>query len=336
MLGTAPVNNTIGNKPYDNYGTANGRASRSRRHRRAATSTLRLVGHRPGTEIPVPVTVDDGIETIQVLATNDFHGRIPQTAANGEAGAAVLAGAVKQLRAENPNTVFAAAGDLIGASTFDSFVQHDKPTIDALNEAGLDVSAVGNHEFDQGYEDLIDRVMAEYDAEDNPLGGAEWQYIAANLKMKGTGDPAVPATFVQEFGDLEIGFVGAVTEELPSLVSPDGIEDLDVLDIVDSVNEEATALKAAGVDAVVLLVHEGSPGTACAAQNTPGSTWGDIVPGVNADVDAIVSGHTHLAYDCKFPVPAVGDQDRAVTERPVVSAGQYGMNLNQLEFSFDA
>ena len=78
------------------------------------------------------------------------------------AGAAVLAGAVKQLRAANPDTVFAAAGDLIGASTFESFIQHDKPTIDALNEAGLEVSAAGNHEFDQGYDDLVDRVMAPY------------------------------------------------------------------------------------------------------------------------------------------------------------------------------
>ena len=71
-----------------------------------------------------------------------------------------MAGAVKQLRAQNPNTVFAAAGDLIGASTFESFIQNDKPTIDALNEAGLEVSAVGNHEFDQGYDDLVNRVMA--------------------------------------------------------------------------------------------------------------------------------------------------------------------------------
>ena len=84
----------------------------------------------------------------------------------------MLAGAVKQLRAANPNTVFAAAGDLIGASTFESFIQQDKPTIDALNAAGLEVSAVGNHELDQGYADLVDRVMAPYDAVRNPYGGA--------------------------------------------------------------------------------------------------------------------------------------------------------------------
>ncbi len=80
--------------------------------------------------------------------------------------------------------MFAAAGDLIGASTFESFIQKDKPTIDALNEAGLDVSAVGNHELDQGYADLVNRVMAPYDATTNPYGGAEWQYVAANLRKK--------------------------------------------------------------------------------------------------------------------------------------------------------
>ena len=120
---------------------------------------------------------NQGVE-IQVLATNDFHGRIANDPGSAAAGAAVMAGAVKQLRAENPNTVFAAAGDLIGASTFESFIAHDKPTIDALNSAGLEVSSAGNHEFDQGYDDLVNRVMKPYNASTNPYGGANWQYIA--------------------------------------------------------------------------------------------------------------------------------------------------------------
>jgi len=274
----------------------------------------------------------DPIVDVQILATNDFHGRIQ---ANGtEAGAAVLAGAVQQLRAENPNTVFAAAGDLIGASTFESFIQHDKPTIDALNAAGLDVSAVGNHELDQGYDDLVNRVMAPYDAETNPYGGAQWQYVAANLKMKATGDDAVPATWIKDFGDVQVGFVGAVTEELPALVSPAGIADLEVRDIVDSVNEETDALKAEGADLVVMLVHEGSKSTDCAATATAGDAFATIVNDVSPEVDAIVSGHTHLAYDCRFPVAEWAGE--AVTERPVVSAGQYGYNLNRLTYSVDA
>ncbi len=129
------------------------------------TTPFRASDHNP--EI-VGINLDDapgGPVDIQILATNDFHGRIQNDTGSASAGAAVLAGAVKQLRAANPNTVFAAAGDLIGASTFESFIAKDKPTIDALNEAGLEVSAVGNHEFDQGYDDLVNRVMAPYDAD---------------------------------------------------------------------------------------------------------------------------------------------------------------------------
>lgn len=265
---------------------------------------------------------------IQILATNDFHGRILDEGA--QAGAAKLAGAVKQLRAANPNTVFAAAGDLIGASTFESFIQHDKPTIDALNAAGLEVSAVGNHELDQGYDDLVNRVMAPYDAVDNPYGGAQWHYIAANLKVKATGNDAVPATWLKEMNGFQVGFVGAVTEELPSLVSPAGISGIEVKGIVDTVNTEAADLVSQGADIVVMLVHEGAPSTNCATMRESGK-WADIINGISPDVDAIVSGHTHLAYNCSFPVPAW--QGRAVTERPVVSAGQYGTSLNRLVFS---
>ncbi|PFG44772.1 5'-nucleotidase [Isoptericola jiangsuensis] len=278
----------------------------------------------------LPAQAADPVD-IQILATNDFHGRIQ---ANGsEAGAAVLAGAVEQLRAANPNTVFAAAGDLIGASTFESFIQHDRPTIAALNEAGLDVSAVGNHELDQGYTDLVERVMAPYDAQTNPYGGAEWQYVAANLKMRATGEDAVPASWLKDFGDVQVGFVGAVTEELPSLVSPGGIAELEVASIVDTANAEADALVAEGADVVVLLVHDGAETTQCASMPTADNAFAQVVNELSPEVDAIVSGHTHLAYDCAFPVDEWAG--RAVTERPVVSAGQYGYNLNQLVFSVD-
>lgn len=307
---------------------------RSPSRRRIATgAAVAIVALSSGLLVASPAA--NAAETqIQILATNDFHGRILPDTANGQAGAAVLSGAVKQLRAANPNTVFAAAGDLIGASTFESFIQHDKPTIDALNEAGLDVSAVGNHELDQGYSDLVDRVMAPYDATTNPYGGAEWEYIAANLKMRATGDDAVPASWIKEFGDVEVGFVGAVTEELPALVSPGGIAEIEVAPIVQSVNTEAAALVAEGADLVVMLVHEGAPSTNCLTMRD-GGTWADIINNVSPDVDAIVSGHTHLAYNCSFPVAQWASEGRAVTERPVVSAGQYGTNLNQLLFTVD-
>ncbi|MEO5853228.1 MAG: 5'-nucleotidase C-terminal domain-containing protein, partial [Nocardioides sp.] len=299
-----------------------------------ATVPFAASDHNPeliGINVPA---IEPASREIQILATNDFHGRILNNTSNGEAGAAVLSGAVKQLRAANPDTVFAAAGDLIGASTFESFIQRDKPTIDALNEAGLEVSAAGNHEFDQGYDDLVNRVMAPYDATTNPLGGARWKYIAANVRKKSDNTHALPESWMQTFGSVKVGFVGAVTEDLPSLVSPAGISSIAVTDIVDEANTTADDLEAAGADVIVLLVHEGAAATGIASA-TDSSPFGQIVNGVDTNIDAIVSGHTHLAYNHAVTVPAWVSEGRAVTTRPVVSAGQYGTALNQLKFTVD-
>ena len=268
-----------------------------------------------------PAQAADPVE-IQVVGTNDFHGRLLSD--RDIPGAAKYAGAVDALRAENPNTVFAAAGDLIGATTFESFINKDKPTIDVFNAMGLDVSAVGNHELDQGYDDLVNRVMAP-ESESNPQGGAAWQYLAANLEE--SGEDKIAESWTTEVGGVTVGFVGAVTEDLPSLVSPDGIAGLTVTDIVDATNAEAAELTAAGADVVVMLVHEGAPDTDCV--DPAGSAWGRIVNGVSADVDAIVSGHTHLNYNCQAPVPG------GTGTRPVVSAGQYGAFLNRLTFTVE-
>jgi 5'-nucleotidase len=278
---------------------------------------------------------------VQILATNDFHGRLadrPTGSNNPEPIeiAAVMAGAVKQLSdptqtGGNANTLFASAGDMIGASTFESFIQHDKPTLDVLNKAGLDVSAAGNHEFDAGYADLVNRVMKPYDATANPEGGADWQYLAANVRKRSDSSYALPdvaaspgtsdgGTWTTTIGGVDVGFVGAVTEDLPSLVSPAGIADIKVSSIIDETNKAADNLKAAGADLVILLVHEGAA-TKDLASATDDSAFGRIVKGVDADVNAIVSGHTHLAYN------------HNVGGRPVVSAGQYGANLNQLVFT---
>jgi len=333
VLGEFDLDNAVGVRPYDTTGKTSvsvvlpeGISD--------GTTTLTLYGPTTKTSIPLVLATEDGVTDVQILGTNDFHGRllVDESPANATCAtvlcpAAKLSGTVKQLRSENPNTVFVAAGDLIGASTFESFVQHDEPTIDALNEAGLDVSAAGNHEFDQGYEDLVGRVQDR----------ADWEYIAANV-VEPAGRDDLAETWTKQFGDVKVGFVGAVTEELPSLVSPDGIAGLTVTDIVDATNDAAADLKADGADLVVLLVHEGSGSTDCASPQftNPATVWGNITQNVSSDVDAIVSGHTHQKYDCSFPVQDWVDEGRAVTDRPVVSAGQYGQNLNKLVFSVDS
>jgi predicted extracellular nuclease/2',3'-cyclic-nucleotide 2'-phosphodiesterase (5'-nucleotidase family) len=294
---------------------------------------FRSSDHNP--EIVGFSTSEPATRDIQILGTNDFHGRLQNDTSAATAGAAVLAGAVKKLRGQNPDTVFAAAGDLIGASTFESFIAKDKPAIDALNSAGLEVSAAGNHEFDQGYDDLVNRVMKPASA-DNPYGGAGWQYIADNVRFKSNNRHALAPTWTKMFGNVKVGFVGAVTEHLPELVSPSGISQIKVTDIVAETNDAADELKRNGADIVVLLVHEGAAGTDCTTMDDdPTSDFGSIIAGVDENVDAIISGHTHLAYDCSFTVPEWVAQNRAVKERPVVSAGQYGMALNKLVFTVD-
>ncbi len=279
---------------------------------------------------------DPGSTTVQILGINDFHGRILPDAYSGNAGAAVLAGAVDTLETTHPDTVFAAAGDLIGASTFESFVAKDKPTIDALNAMDLDVSAVGNHEFDKGFADLTDRVMAPYDSVTNPYGGAAWQYLGANVRDAATGDPALPETWTESFGDVEVGFIGAVTNETPSLVSPDGVAGLAFEQEYVAANRSAADLTAAGADLIVLLVHEDAPTTAYADAVDTSNDFGEMLANLSPDIDAVISGHTHQAYDHRVPVPEWTAEGRAVTDRPVVSAGQYGVALNQLLFTLDA
>ncbi|MCD6639990.1 MAG: ExeM/NucH family extracellular endonuclease [Nocardioides sp.] len=319
-------------------------------------TAFRSSDHNPevvGLTAPVNAAADP-VDTVQVLASNDFHGRLLDDPAGAGAGAAAMAGAVKELRAANPDTVFSMAGDIVGATTFESMAQNDKPTIDAMNEAGLEVSAAGNHEFDQGYDDLLNRIMSASAAD----GGADWPYIAANVRL---GDASGPyalesdrtdgnfansngATWWKEFPGLDggeginVGFVGAVTEDLPRLVSPESVAGLAITSVVDEVNAAAADLKDDGCggepcDLVVELVHEGAASATCSTIATDTeSTFGRIVHGASADVDAIISGHTHQKYNCKVPV--ADWSSRTVKERPVVSAGQYGAYLNQLQFDF--
>jgi len=252
---------------------------------------------------------------INLVTVNDFHGRIERIAPAG--GVAALATAVKGIRAANPNTVFAAAGDMIGASTFTSFIANDVPTIEGLNAAGLQVSAVGNHELDKGYSDLMDRVL--------PL--ANWEYLAANLTTK-DASPELPQYWTQTFDGVTIGFVGAVTDELPSLVSPAGIANLDIEAPVTAANRVADQLSDGDAtngeaDVVVLLVHEGAVDNTVAGATDPTTRFGKIVNGANANIDVIVSGHTHLAYN------------HLINGRPVISSGQYGEKFSNMTIQVD-
>jgi 5'-nucleotidase len=281
---------------------------------------------------PGAATAAEGDTTIDIYDINDFHGHIlqslnsPVREGSDSAGAALLAGAVEQLRAENPNSTFVSAGDNVGASIFESAVAEDQPTIDSLNAAGLTVSAIGNHELDRGQDDLRDRIIGP-ESDRN----AKWDYISANIVDEATGEPAFDAYQVQEIGGVRVGFIGATTELLPELVSPAGIDGLEITSVVDSVNAVADELTDGDetngeADALVLLVHEGAASSSI-DDVAPDTDFGKIAYGVTPKVSAILSAHTHQKYVHDI-VPTGG-----TVARPVLQTGSYGLNLGHLQLT---
>ncbi|WP_199523885.1 ExeM/NucH family extracellular endonuclease [Micromonospora craterilacus] len=284
--------------------------------------------YRASDHNPLVLGINTGSNPVdlQLLSINDFHGRLESPATvGGQAvgGAAQLSGLVNQLRAQNPNTAFVSGGDNIGASTFISAIDDDNPTIDALNQMGLAASAVGNHEFDKGIADLTGRVT---DRADFPLLGAN-VYRGA--------DRVLPAYSVSNVGGVRVGFVGVVTEQTASLVSPDGIAGLTFRDPVAEANLVASQLKDGNpnngeADVIVLLAHEGAAteniDSAEELANDP--VFGKFTR-VDATIDAIFSGHTHQPYAFEVPVPGT---DKL---RPVVQAEDYGKRLGKVTLTFD-
>ncbi|WP_313814154.1 bifunctional UDP-sugar hydrolase/5'-nucleotidase [Glutamicibacter sp.] len=267
--------------------------------------------------------------TLDLLDINDFHGRIAPN--SDSAGAAVLAGAVDQIREANPNTLFVSAGDNIGASTFASASQQDEPTIDALGAGGLDVSAVGNHEFDRGFKDLSGRVIDSY-SQATGQDGADFA-LGANVYKRGTKTPALREYAIREVNGINVGFIGTVTEDVPSLVSPAGITELDFGSELEAVNRVAAQLSdgkdANGeADVIVLLTHNGSENTQCSTIAKENTSYGNLLRKASGQVDAIISGHTHQSYDCSVAGPS--------GERPVIQAHQYGTTLGKVSLEVNS
>lgn len=274
-------------------------------------AALFAVGASPAAAAPVE---------IQILTLNDFHGRIE--ASDGVGGAAQIAGLIDELGADLPTSV-ASAGDNIGASPFVSAVAQDNPTIDVLDAMGLDVSAVGNHEFDKGIDDLLDRVIPR----------ADFAYLGANVYRE--GERVLPAYEIVDVGGVDVGYVGVVTEETPSLVSPAGIVGLEFTDPVAEAEAVAAELSDGSdangeADVVVVLAHEGAgpANIGSAADLAADPVFGEFVA-MSDDVDAIVSGHTHQAYAFTTPIPGTS------RTRPVVSANEYGKLVGRITLTVD-
>ena len=271
---------------------------------------------------------------LRILGINDFHGHLepgnnvlfladPSGGPGAKelrvaaGGAPALAGLLRSLRAGAPYTLTVAGGDLIGGSPLVSTLFRHETTIEILNDIGLDVSAVGNHEFDAGHREL-QRIIKGGCAATRPTdisascghakyGGTKFTYLGANV-LDAKGKPVVAPYTVRHFDGIPVGIIGAVTRTTPQMVVPSGIRGLRFIDEAEAVNRAADALRAKGVRAMVALFHEGIElgtqsnrgdwnDTTCPNAHGP---LLDIAKRLAPEIRVIFSGHTHQGYRCEI------------------------------------
>lgn len=278
-----------------------------------------------------PVIMDKSQVEVQILALNDFHGNLKEPTGSGGRVGTVLAGGaeylathIKNLEATNANTIVVSAGDLIGASPLLSALFHDEPTIEAMNEIGLDLNAVGNHEFDEGATELLRMANGGCHPTDGcqdgtPFAGADFDFLAANVMNTSDGRTLFAPYAIRNFNGAKVAFIGMTLEGTPLIVSAAGIQGLEFRDEAETVNALVPGLREQGVEAIVVLVHEGGSPTALNINGCPGVSGPivDIVNRLDPEVDLVVSGHTHQPYNCVFngiPTTSAFSFGRLVTD----------------------
>ncbi|KQX61605.1 bifunctional UDP-sugar hydrolase/5'-nucleotidase [Angustibacter sp. Root456] len=331
---------------------------------------------------------------IQLLSFNDFHGNLEAPSGSGgrlttgytetqdpktlqysakaqtvdAGGVEYLATHLKQARQGHANTVTVAAGDLIGASPLLSAAFHDEPTIEAMNALGLDASAVGNHEFDEGYKELqrmqsggcIDDGTGannQNSCADHEFEGADFTYLAANVKYSGTNKTILPPYWIKTFADgAKVGFIGMTLKDTPTIVTKSGVEGLTFTDEAQTANALVPVLRRQGVKAIVVLIHQGgTPATTtytaehgtynvappfdatCStetkdgvkgAQLTDDSPILDITRKLDPQIDMVISGHTHQPYICS-------QLDPSGELRLITSASSFGRLFTQTNLTYN-
>ena len=305
---------------------------------------------------PAPAAPPPPPQVLRVIGLNDFHGNleplprplrvVEDDGREREAkagGAAWLANAVREARKDAPHSLAIAAGDLIGASPLVSSYFLDEPAIGAMNRIGLDFNAVGNHEFDRGWQEL--RRMQDGGCEqltlrrpcavENPYPGADFEFLAANVLMP-DGSTLFPAYAIRSFGEgnasFRVGVIGLTLKDTPSLVTPDGIAGLTFGPEAEAINRAVAELASQRVEAIIVAIHAGLYTEVGYNDKSCGGVYGpllEVLKSVDPRVDLVISGHTHRAYVCDFT-----DIDPA-RRFTVTSAGYGGSILTTIDLAID-
>jgi len=298
---------------------------------------------------------------VKIVAVNDFHGQLESpgslrnlptdlTATIPVGGIDWLAGYIADIKSKNPNTVVVSAGDLIGATPLVSALFHDEGTIETMNRAGLEINAVGNHEFDEGKDELLRMQNGGCHPTDAntcqgaavgtpvPFEGADFKFLAANVVDKKTGETLFPSYIIKEYEGVKVAFIGMTLKETPTIVTPSGVAGLAFKDEANTVNHLIPKLQALGAKAIVVLIHQGGtvPVTQSIATlnacdgNLEGSPIKPIVNNLSNAVDVVITGHTHQLYNCMLTTK---NKQHAV---PVTSASSQGKVVTEIDMSINA
>jgi 5'-nucleotidase len=283
---------------------------------------------------------------INLVALNDFHGNLepskytytppgstqPRTIQAG--GIDVLKGALDAFRKDDPDLLFVAAGDLVGASPAVSSMFADEPSIVAMNRMGLVASSLGNHEFDQGPKELL---RQQHGGCDSPrpakacrlspdFKGAGFTYLAANVVDAQTGKTLVPGWRIVDVKGVKVGLIGAVLHDLASVTVASSIKGLAVNDEAASINAALPAMRAQGAQVFVVLIHEGGFADQPYDKADCDTLHGPIVAitrKLDPAIRLVISGHSHTGYLCK------------VDGKVVTQADAYGHLLSRIRLRLD-
>lgn len=242
---------------------------------------------------------------IVFMFNNDVHGRVNDDSWAGSMGYATIKNVIDEVRANYENTFLIAAGDMFHGTTFATLEQGES-VVEVMNAVGYDIMVPGNHDFDYGQEQLL---VLE--------GLADFPLISGNIQYAADDADMFDATFIQEFGDVKVGFFGITTPDTTYMTHPDNVIGLNFLDPIAQATLLVAELEAAGADIIVMMAHVG-------LDTSSSVTSADIAMAVDG-IDIIIDGHSH-SY-----LPA----GEMVNGALVVSTGEYNKNLGILEITVE-
>ena len=308
------------------------------------TALVSPAAAKPDRQKPPKADPPGQLIDLQLLGFNDYHGHLlngttpGQVAGVDAGGSEYLSAKLNELRKGNKYSLTVAAGDLIGGSPAFSGLFHDEPSVESLNAMELDVSGVGNHEFDEGVTELLRMQNGGCHPvdgcyfPDDPFSGADFQWLAANVVETATGETPLPPYWIERVKNVKVGFIGMTLEATDTLVAAAGIQGWDFLDEAETANALVPELQAQGVEAIVVLLHEGGSQTpppgdvdACVGISGPIVAINDAL---DPAIDVMITGHTHLPYNCKL-------DDAAGNPRIVTSAYSYGRVVTEVDLVLD-